>query len=314
MKKQELEEIIACLSRDRTLYYYCKDRYVASLLRYFFSTGVSVGEIKRSQAAQLLRKPAVQQYLSRWGSGFLSTEGMDAFWPHEAEAFILTVGKWGDGSWGWDQTSRPGYNLVLHLNLSEKHNRAFRRLLRPKQDGLFNGCGHPTLQRGERDYFRETLAWARIDLDFSSNEALIEEIQTDWVRGAHRLLDCAERGHFPRFLANRINCKHEDVILYVQEVLDKYANVWDEAMLSATIHFIREELGISNVYYHTFETGRVLKRIRWTQPPRSLYTKLPRRFCFEQVDDVPTFLKKERVVRRSLKKLVKPASFRLQLH
>lgn len=30
----------------------------------------------------------------------------------------------------------------------------------------------------------ETLAWARIDLDFASNQALIEEIQSDWVKNA----------------------------------------------------------------------------------------------------------------------------------
>ena len=47
--------------------------------------------------------------------------------------------------------------------------------------------GHPVLAPGERPYFRETLAWARIDLDLVSSEALVEEIQSDWVRCANRL-------------------------------------------------------------------------------------------------------------------------------
>jgi hypothetical protein len=31
-----------------------------------------------------------------------------------------------------------------------------------------------------------TLAWSRVDIDFENGEALIEEIQTDWVRLAER--------------------------------------------------------------------------------------------------------------------------------
>ncbi|MBT2971011.1 MAG: hypothetical protein B6D72_16935 [gamma proteobacterium symbiont of Ctena orbiculata] len=38
------------------------------------------------------------------------------------------------------------------------------------------------LQRGDRNYYRETLAWARLDVDLERNEVLIEEVQSDWVR------------------------------------------------------------------------------------------------------------------------------------
>ena len=61
-------------------------------------------------------------------------------------------------------------------------------------------------------------------------------------------------------------------------------------MLAATIWFLREEIGISRIYYHTHEYGAQLKRIRWGLPPRSLYTSLPRRFCFERTEEAPEFL------------------------
>ncbi len=81
---------------------------------------------------------------------------------------------------------------------------------------------------------------------------------------------------------------------YVTKTLAPYHRIWDEAMLSATIEFVRSELGIRTIYYHTFEGGSVWKNIVYAQPPRSLYTDLPRKFCFERVADSPEFLKSKR--------------------
>jgi hypothetical protein len=65
---------------------------------------------------------------------------------------------------------------------------------------------------------------------------------------------------------------------------------WAEAMLAATIWFLREELGIKTIFYHTFDSGCRLKGIEDTLPPRSLYTVLPKKFCFEETDRLPGFL------------------------
>lgn len=44
------------------------------------------------------------------------------------------------------------------------------------------------LRPEERPYFRETLAWARLDVDLEHGEALIEEVQNDpWQVGAATL-------------------------------------------------------------------------------------------------------------------------------
>ena len=57
------------------------------------------------------------------------------------------------------------------------------------------------------------------------------------------------------------------------------------------------------VYYHTFKTGIRFKNIAWTAPPRSLYTDLPRKFCFRETTQAPMFLKKckHRTVQSRLK-------------
>ena len=59
-------------------------------------------------------------------------------------------------------------------------------------------------------------------------------------------------------------------------------------MLTATLDFVHRELGINKVFYHSFDTGVRLKGIEsgWG-PPRSIYTDLPRRFCFELGEERP---------------------------
>lgn len=78
---------------------------------------------------------------------------------------------------------------------------------------------------------------------------------------------------------------------YREQVLKPYAQVWDEAALAATIRLIRHDLGISEIFYHSFETGNLMKGIRHNSlPPRSLYSDLPQKFAFTLTDEVPQFL------------------------
>jgi len=120
-------------------------------------------------------------------------------------------------------------------------------------------------------------------------EALIEEIQTDWIRYAlfarRRALNASESIRIYGTWMHR-----DRVIRYVDSILRRHEQTWDEAMLAATICFLREELGIGTIYYHTHESGARLKRIRNRLPPRSIYSRLPKRFCFAETDRRPAFL------------------------
>ncbi len=77
---------------------------------------------------------------------------------------------------------------------------------------------------------------------------------------------------------------------YREETLRRHGRYWAEYTLHAALWFVCEELGIRRIWYHTFESGLALKDIRYSHPPRSLYTTLPRRFCFQQVAGWPAFL------------------------
>ena len=91
-----------------------------------------------------------------------------------------------------------------------------------------------------------------------------------------------------------------------------YMKIWDEAVLAATISFIRNELGIKRIYYHSYETGPQLKSI-YGSTPRYLYTALPRRFCFEKTDENPAFLQKDRRFKQRIRKMAAPQWYRMDL-
>jgi len=314
MESKDVEEIIACLPQGRSLFHYFKDYYALQLLGWAVGDGTTLERLRRGRFGPLLNKPLVRPLLARCGDGRLTTERVAGQWCEPSLPFLMTLGRWRGG--GWNQTSRPGWNLVLRLNFPLSHDRCFRKSL-AKHYGCddLNFGGHPVLRQGERSYYRHTLAWARLDLDLERGEALIEEIQNDWVREARdesRALDrcrrCTNPGRYPGCRARLAS------IDYLDRVLAPYAALWDQAMLSATLFFLVEELGIRDIWYHHWETGNALKGLsgRWL-PPRSLYTKLPRRFCFNLTDGIPQLLKTRSTRRRLHKARIEPRFHRLQL-
>ncbi|MGZ8160037.1 MAG: hypothetical protein ACXWT4_14665 [Methylobacter sp.] len=296
------QEVLACLPVGKTPFYYCKDRYAVFLLSHIIGRKCVIADLKKSAYSGLLHKPLVKGILAQSGDGLFRQEHLALAWGGHIESFLLTLSIWGDKDRSWDQVSRNGYSLVLQLNFSNKHDAVFKRLAEPSEYHQFNCSLHPVLKRHQRDFFRETLAWARIDFDFKTNEALIEELQTDWLRRAKRLLVEIQSGK-PRFYNLGTNAKPEQLRRYLEAVLADYGDIWDEALLTAALQFIRQELGIATIYMHTPDTGAAIKRSNYTQPPRSLYSSLPRKFCFSQTDKAPEFLYQNRAFRKFEKQL-----------
>jgi hypothetical protein len=176
----------------------------------------------------------------------------------------------------------------VQLNFPASHDRSYRELVRPFEEHPFISSYHPTRNR---EPF--TLAWARLDFEPQSSEVLIEEVQSDWVRFAEPYARRAEQwlaeGELPHLEFDEdVGCTASAMLRYFEGVLRPYARLWQECVLSAVIELCYAELGARRVYFHTFEGGLVMKRIRGSyQPPRSLYTELPERFCFTRTSRAP---------------------------
>ena len=309
MKLKQIEEILECLPGDRTKFYYFKDRYALMLLSFITQEPRSIHAIKKSRYKRLLDKPIVKDILKKNGQGVFTSLAFDSFWPDNFQCYLLTLDTWGNRDRWYrfcNQTSRPGWNLVLQLNFSSQHNRAYTRLLKPQVKQPFQCFSHPV---AENDV--HTLAWARLDMDLERGEALIEEIQTDWVRLALRskrdftkfaAYDGDKKRYIPQYVKG-IGCNLQDLNSYIEEELQPHIAIWQEAMLASAIWFLKEEIGISKIFYHTFDFGCKLKRITGRRPPRSLYTQLPSKFCFEKTNCGPEFLVKNN--NRTMSRLMK---------
>lgn len=311
MKREIIDEVILCLPEERTLFHYFKGQYAYQLLSYASRQRTTIRNLKQSSYNRLLNQPGIKLILSELGHGNLNAELFEHVWDDNSLPFLLTVDRWGDNNQWHYQTTRKGCNLVLQLNFSEMHNQNYRRLVKPEDDYLFNYSGHPVMSRHKRKFYRDTLAWARIDFDLESGEALIEEIQSDWIRRVKSCVETIRKGGNPWYL-DWCKGSAEDFIVYAENILSPFYALWSEAMLSSSIHFIYRELGINKIYYHTFDTGQKIKQVLGT-PPRSLYTDLPKRFCFQITDEDPVFIAKDRGFIRKKRRLKKTAWYKLEL-
>ncbi len=294
MQESQLTEVIGVLGNERRLFWYFPGRFAFLLLADIAAQGTSVQDLKTQPEARLLRQASVRRWLGQRGNGALHAAELANHWNDQAVPFALSIGAWGNKRHSdWYQTSRCGFNLVLRLDFTGAHMAQLRQRF-GEYDWLFNSDSHPVSADPARR--RETLAWARLDFDFDTDEVLIEELQSDWVRDAAY---AARHGWYTT--GRRID--KEVAKAYVEEELEPLIRLWPEAILSAALWFVRHELGISRIFYHEHRTGCALKGIRGRRPPRSLYSELPKRFCMSQVDEAPAFLQDDKRARRVLRKL-----------
>lgn len=301
MKQELAKEIIASLPNNRTLFRYFKDRYAVWLLSEYCGHGMEIKDLRHTAFAGLLEKPLVKSLLARQGHGRVCANDFDYVWQEPARTFMLTLDTWDES-----QLTRNGVNLVLQLNFSNEHNGYFHRHFHEKMQDDLRSYWHPTLLPGERRFKHETLAWSRIDLDLNTGEALIEEIQNDWLREAQywgRCINCRKRCRWC-ITRHYVRNKHDEARVrhYLENILKPYEKIWSEAMLMATLWFLHTELGIHRIYYHTHASGARLKDIDGTQPPRSLYTRLPKQFCFTRTTEHPEFLIRDKYFRRRIRR------------
>jgi hypothetical protein len=280
---------------------YRKDDYALHLLLLGIGGGQSISMLRQGPFRRLLEKPPVRRALAHAANGVLKPRDLESS-GEEREVFLVTLARWGgkrprDWSSSYYQTSRPGQNLVVQLNFPESHDRAYRRLVEPGANHPFASSAHPVRQT---EPF--TLAWARLDVDLDAGEVLVEEVQCDWVREARSFRTYAEEwlaegkpAHLP--FAWWHTGTAPKILAYLDRILSRYADSWAECMLSAAIAFAYERLGLRRVYFHTFEGGNLMKRMR-SEPPRSLYTELPERFCFRKTTAAPRAFRKDPRVRK----------------
>jgi hypothetical protein len=277
---------VDAISRHHRLRFrYYKDRYAAMLLENILKPHLPLRALRSGPYGRLLDRPAIKALAASKGDGILHRDDLLMLWPLMVETYVLTFGVWGSSKRRdrrWNQTSRPRRQLVLQLNFSRQHDMQYQRLIDNEKRMPFVCQTHPVNLEG-----RNTLAWARIDIDFFSGEALIEEVQNDWLRNAEEDLADAVRGR-GGFRKPEL---HDNLKVYAESVLARHVPMWSEATLAAAIDVLNRVFGTRRVWFHSFDTGCEIKNLlEGKQPPCSLYTDLPKRFCFEKTAEAPAFI------------------------
>jgi hypothetical protein len=264
---------------------------------------MTVRALKASPWAKLLDRPLVKPVVAA-GGGVLRRADMAALaegeallapdhevyrGPAAAAALDAATAEWHDyeitlSEWGvgrrpeYAQLSRAGGNLVVQLGMPSGHMAIMARHIDPADRWKYEDDFHPIRTEG-----RPTLAWVRLDIDLGSGVALIEEVQSDWIRNVenelHDLRYSDARSHELRSLQ-----------AYHAALIGAYAKSWPRVALLAALMLLRDRLGIREVWMHQPEMGRVLKHIDFDGPPRSLYSDLPRRFAMRPVKALPMML------------------------
>lgn len=270
----------------RLLFRYYKDRYAAMLLEDLLQPRLPIRSLREGRFGRLLDRPPIKALAATKGDGFLHRDDLHTLWPYETETYVVTFARWGSEKSRdrrWNQTSRPRRQLVLQLNFPHAHDAHYHRLIPDAKEMPFACTFHP-VNMSERI----TMAWARIDIDIQSGEALIEEVQNDWLRNVGEQVDFAHQG-WGRYW-RPADC--DRLKIYSETILAPHAAMWSEAVLAAALHVLTRECGIGRIWYHHFDTGCEIKNLgkKWNRPPRSLYTDLPKRFCFELTGEPPEFI------------------------
>lgn len=316
MEIELLKEVLECLAEDRRLVHYHDDKYALYLLQQYCKqhekkspSKIKIGQIKTSAFAKCLHRPKVKKLVASFGDGKISSKRLAQAVIDDYQSYVITLSQWGcKEDYEWAQTSVPGANLVMQLNLTNQHD---QYLLDLKLNGEpFKYHSHPI------HHSKSSLSWARIDFDLNTGEALIEEIQNDWLRRAARhtvWAKAAITNSRKYYWIRGEKYAAKQMLEYTQVLLARYQKRWQETTLFYAIKLINQDIGINKIFYHSLETGAVLKDIRGTLPPRSLYTSLPKRFCFSPCDNGPEFIMSNRKVKRKLKKIKKIEWFQLNL-
>lgn len=267
------------------------------LLQHSLTDATSISELKNSKYSQFLNKPKIKQCMAYGGNGHVTPELLMAMWQDEIFHFTISYDQWGGDCPSWQQTCRKGYNLVLQLNFTRSHDRKYEKVVLENASPFTFSC-HPVSSK------RHTMAWSRLDFSSDFTEVLIEEVQNDWLREAHEAVSFLQNPKNDNSF-KRWGIKPDIKLLnsYFETEIKPIQGIWDEAILCATLEFLVKEIGVKHVYYYEHNTGVKLKSLKYSQPPKSLYTKLPRKFAFEKVDSAPQFIAEDKYAKRKLKKI-----------
>ncbi len=141
---------------------------------------------------------------------------------------------------------------------------------------LSERSGHPSTP--------EQIGWARLELDPAGEYILVDEIQSDHLNAAHSLKNdnSDEIEKIKRTIQANFNLTEDqfkNVLAEYYTLLKDFPQIANQAITK-----FAQENGFKKIFWHTYESGKALKN---NEPPKSLYTKLPKEHFYQETENRP---------------------------
>ena len=164
-----------------------------------------------------------------------------------------------------------GKNMAKKLGLNDPLSWLFSSI-----NSVSENSGHPSTP--------EMIGWARLELDPNGEYILVDEIQSDHLNAAHSLKNSnsEEIRKIQETIKTNFHLNDEQF----KVVLNEYYNLLKEfpQIANQAITKFAKENVFKKIYWHTYESGKKLKQ---NDPPKSLYTKLPKEHGYNETENRP---------------------------
>lgn len=130
----------------------------------------------------------------------------------------------------------------------------------------------------------DMMGWARLEIDPNGEYILVDEIQSDHLGAIHSLKNDLSDDVVKIRETIKNNYQLSDEQFKV--VLNDYYNLVKDfpQIANQAITKFAKENGFKKIYWHTYESGKELKK---NEPPKSLYTKLPKEHFYNETEKGP---------------------------
>jgi hypothetical protein len=245
-----------------------KDRLLSQLIKYL---PISVKDLK-SKHPDLAN--GLQDLIS-FAKGKTLTKNIVSDYRNmmEPEFFQVSYSRWNNPV----QRSRQNINypqMVMHIiaspeMLSKLQTNTFIFDLFTKINEISKMSGHPMV--------KNQIGWARLEPDLDGYYILVDEIQSDHANAIHKLK--TERNADMQRIKDGLQKKYDLNDQDFNKMLDEYSkllkdfpNIANQAILG-----FAKRNGFKKIYWHTYEGS---KKLKYHDPPKSLYDKVPKENFF----------------------------------
>lgn len=214
--------------------------------------------------------------------------------------YLVEYSGWNDNLQRSVEDNREVGQLVLQIVATPE---MIEEMSTDKTYELFNLINE-TSERSGHPAAKNQIGWARLELNEDEEYILIDEIQCDHMNAISRIYkEKYQDSTYEEHMRDKWGLSEEEM-KNITEKLKEIIKPFPLVVTEAISEFAKKN-GFKKLFWHTYESGKKLKH---NEPPKSLYTVIPRKNYFQPTEERPFDLEGKflaRLARKMQFKLIK---------